>query len=161
MGYKYSIVCIFLFIVIHFFISNKWPIWLSSGITQQRARWNFLMKFWQLYLYIYWAKATVYYFDNISFLEHVSNQFFLPNESSISQASYRLMVLTICFQRSGNKPFYGGGVVEKKWNAWWCTSIRRVTCISCSVKDVLNTEISSGIFTFLSDKMFYKCSSLI
>ena len=43
-------------------------------------------------------KATVFYFDNISFLEHVSNQLFLPNESSISQASYRTMVLTIYFQ---------------------------------------------------------------
>ena len=42
-------------------------------------------------------KATVFYFDNISFLAHV-NQLFLPNESSISQASYRTLVLTICFQ---------------------------------------------------------------
>ena len=40
--------------------------------------------------------ASVFYFDNISFLEHVSNQLFLPNESSISQASYCTMVLTIC-----------------------------------------------------------------
>ena len=32
-------------------------------------------------------KATVFCFDNISFLEHVSNQLFLPNERSISQAS--------------------------------------------------------------------------
>ena len=31
-------------------------------------------------------------------LEHVVNQLFLLNESSISQASYRTMVLTICFQ---------------------------------------------------------------
>ena len=45
-------------------------------------------------------KATVFYFDNISFLAHALNQLFLPNESSISQASYayRTMVLTICFQ---------------------------------------------------------------
>ena len=42
--------------------------------------------------------ATVFHFDSISFLEHVLNQLFLPNESSISQASYRTMVLTICFQ---------------------------------------------------------------
>ena len=42
--------------------------------------------------------ATVFYFDNISFLEHVLNQLFLPNKNSISQASYRTMVLTICFQ---------------------------------------------------------------
>ena len=42
--------------------------------------------------------ATVFYFDNISFPAHVLNQLFLPNESSISQASYRTMVLTICFQ---------------------------------------------------------------
>ena len=42
--------------------------------------------------------ATVFYFDNISFLAHVLNQLFLPNESSISLAFYRTMVLTICFQ---------------------------------------------------------------
>ena len=42
--------------------------------------------------------TIVLYFDNISFLEHVLNQLFLPNESFISQASYRRMVLTICFQ---------------------------------------------------------------
>ena len=42
--------------------------------------------------------ATVFYFDNISFIEHVFNQLFLPNESSIIQASYRTMILTICFQ---------------------------------------------------------------
>ena len=42
--------------------------------------------------------ASVFYFDNISFLAHVLNQLFLPNEYSISQASYRKMVLTICFQ---------------------------------------------------------------
>ena len=39
--------------------------------------------------------ATVFYFDNTSFLEHILKQLFLPNESSISQASYRTMVLTI------------------------------------------------------------------
>ena len=44
--------------------------------------------------------ATVFYFDNISFLEHVLNQLVLQNESSISQASYRTKVLTICFQLS-------------------------------------------------------------
>ena len=42
--------------------------------------------------------ATVFNFDNISFLAHVLNQLFLPNESAISQASYRTMILTICFQ---------------------------------------------------------------
>ena len=42
--------------------------------------------------------ATVFYFDNISFLAHVLNQLFFPNESSISQASYRTVVLIICFQ---------------------------------------------------------------
>ena len=36
----------------------------------------------------------MFYFDNISFQEHVLNQLFLQYESSISQASYR----TICFQ---------------------------------------------------------------
>ena len=41
--------------------------------------------------------ATVFYFDNISFLEYVLNQLFLPNESSVSQASYRTLVLTISF----------------------------------------------------------------
>ena len=40
----------------------------------------------------------LFYFDNISFLAHALNQSCLPNESSISQASYRTMVLTICFQ---------------------------------------------------------------
>ena len=37
-------------------------------------------------------------FDNIYSLAHVLNQLFLPNESSISQASYHTMVLTICYQ---------------------------------------------------------------
>ena len=39
--------------------------------------------------------AIVFYFDNISFLEHVLNQLFLRNESLISQQFYRTMVLTI------------------------------------------------------------------
>ena len=47
---------------------------------------------------MYWAK--VFYVDNISFLEHVLNKLFLPNESSISQAFYRTMILPICFQLS-------------------------------------------------------------
>ena len=51
-----------------------------------------------LYILSQSYNATVFYFDNISFLAHVLNQLFLPNESSISQASYRTMVLTICFQ---------------------------------------------------------------
>ena len=42
--------------------------------------------------------ASVFYFDNISYLAHVLNQLFLPDESSVSQASYHTMVLTICFQ---------------------------------------------------------------
>ena len=44
--------------------------------------------------------ATVFYFDKIPFLAHVLNQLFLPNGSSISQASYRIMVLTICFHET-------------------------------------------------------------
>ena len=38
------------------------------------------------------------YFDNISFLAHVLNQLYLLNKSSNSQACYRTMVFTICFQ---------------------------------------------------------------
>ena len=54
----------------------------------------------QSYIYILSQSynATVFYFNNILFLAHVLNHLFLPNESSISQASYRTMVLTICFQ---------------------------------------------------------------
>ena len=37
--------------------------------------------------------ATVFYFDNISFLEHVSSQLFLPNESSINQIKIRNEIL--------------------------------------------------------------------
>ena len=48
----------------------------------------------------YAYNATVFYLVNISFLENVLNQLFLPKENSISQASYRTMVLTICFQLS-------------------------------------------------------------
>ena len=55
--------------------------------------------------------ATVFYFDNISFLEHVLNQLFLPNESSVSQASYSTMVLKSVSNCSRNKLFYGGRVV--------------------------------------------------
>ena len=64
------------------------------------------------HLFFYWCNAAVFYFDNISFLEHLLNQLFLPNESSVGQASYRTVVLTICFQLFKNKPFYGGKVVE-------------------------------------------------
>ena len=62
---------------------------------------------------IMYTGPTVFYFDNISFLAHLLNQLFIPNESSVSQASYRTMVLTICSNCSRNKPFYGGRVVEK------------------------------------------------
>ena len=52
---------------------------------------------------MFWIRSqrynvTVFYFDNISFLVHVLNQLFLPNESSTSQASYHKMILTIRFQ---------------------------------------------------------------
>ena len=60
--------------------------------------------------------AAVFHFqiDTISFLVHVLNQLFLPNENSVRQASYRTMILTISFQLFVlNKPFYGGRVVEK------------------------------------------------
>ena len=53
-------------------------------------------------------------FDNISFLAHVLNNLFLPNESSISQASYRIMVKQSVSDCSRNKPFYAGRVVVKK-----------------------------------------------
>ena len=54
------------------------------------------------------------YFDNISFLEHVLNQLFLPNESSVSQASYRTMVLTTCFQLFKKQAiFFGVGWLKK------------------------------------------------
>ena len=54
--------------------------------------------------------ATVFYFDNISFLEYVFNQLILPNESSISQASYRTMVLRICFELFKKQTFYESGM---------------------------------------------------
>ena len=55
--------------------------------------------------------APVFYFDNnISFLDHVLNQLFLPNYSSISQASYRTVFSTICFQLF-DKPLYEGRVL--------------------------------------------------
>ena len=57
--------------------------------------------------------ATVFYFD-ISFLAHVLNKWFLPNESSVSQASYRTIVLTICFQLFKKQTVFRGRVVEKK-----------------------------------------------
>ena len=56
----------------------------------------------------------MFYFDNTSFLEHVLSQLFLLNKSSISQASYRTMVLTICIQLFKKQTIYGGRVVEKK-----------------------------------------------
>ena len=63
--------------------------------------------------------ANVYYFDNISFLGHVSNQLFLQNESSICQASYRRMVLTICFQLLRKQTISTEvGWMKKKSNAW-------------------------------------------
>ena len=52
--------------------------------------------------------ATVFYFDTISVLVHVLNQLFLPNQSSISQASYHTMVLTNCFQ-----------LFKKQTILWW------------------------------------------
>ena len=39
--------------------------------------------------------ATAFYFENISYLVHVSNQVFLLNESAISQSSYRKTFSTV------------------------------------------------------------------
>ena len=86
---------------------------------------------------------------------------FFPNESSISQASYLTMDLTICFQLFKKQTILWSRVVEKQWNAWWCSSIRHTIWISFSVKDELISEIFSEFVTFLSDKMFWKFSSLI
>ena len=59
----------------------------------------------------------MFYFNNISFLAHVLNQLFLPNKISISQASYRIMILTICFQLFKKYTIlwrYGGWKKKKK-----------------------------------------------
>ena len=53
----------------------------------------------------------MFYFDNISFLAHAFNHLFLPDESSINQASYHIMVSN-CSRKK--KTIYGGSVVEKK-----------------------------------------------
>ena len=53
------------------------------------------------------------------------------------------------------------GRLKKIGNAWWCTSIQNATSISCSTKGALISEISVGILYILSDKMFFKCFSLI
>ena len=58
---------------------------ISSSIINQLEAW-YMSKF-AIDILSQSYNATVFYFDNISFLEHVSNQLFLPNESSISQAS--------------------------------------------------------------------------
>ena len=60
--------------------------------------------------------GTVFYFDNISFLECVLNQLFLPNESSISQASSRTMVLTICFQLFKKRTIFTGWLKKNEMN---------------------------------------------
>ena len=63
--------------------------------------------------------ATVFYFDNVSLLAHVFNQLFLPNESSISQATYRRMVLTICFQ-----------LFKKQTILWrWGWGLKKMKCM--------------------------------
>ena len=123
--------------------------------------------------------ATVFYFDKISFLAHVLNQWFLLNGSSISQASHRIMdngfnnlfptvQETTHFMEVGwlkkNKTKQKKNKTKKKQkkkkhthknkknknkkqkrNAWWCTSIRHATRISCIVKDELISEILFGI----------------
>ena len=70
--------------------------------------------------------ATVFYFDNVSFLEHELNQLFLPNESSISQASYLIMVVTICFQLFKKQTIFGDSVVETKMK--WMVMYQYPTC---------------------------------
>ena len=80
--------------------------------------------------------TSVFYFDNISFLGHVLNQLFLPNERSINQASSRTVVLNICFQ-----------LFKKQTFLWWCTSIRYTTCISSRAKDVF-LRFLSELFTY-------------
>ena len=76
---------------------------LKNEFTEDEIYHN-LMTWLILFLHfsdIYWAKvnnASVFYFDNISFLAHVLNQLFLPNQSSVSQAALRTIVLRICFQ---------------------------------------------------------------
>ena len=120
------------------FSSKTQSSFILSTITEQ---WKFsypiLHKLSQSY------DVTVFYFDNISFRVNVLNHLFLPNESSISQASYHTMVLTICFQ------LFKKQTKKKKqkkkqiqWSVWWSTSIRHAICISCIVEDEL---------TFFSD----------
>ena len=79
------------------------------------TRWMLIKMYFMVCAYILSQNynTTVFHFDNISFLAHVLNQLFLPNESSISQASYCTMVFTICFQLFKKQPFCGGRVVEK------------------------------------------------
>ena len=70
------------------------PLWHIS-----EARFTCIITLWKTYhanilSQIY--NATKFYFD-ISFLENVLNHLFLTNRSSVSQASYRTIVLTISF----------------------------------------------------------------
>ena len=88
--------------------------------------------------------AIVFYFDNISFWEHVLNQLYLPNECSVSQASYRIMVKQSVSNCSRNKPFYGGRVVEKK------NEMKGYQYPTCDMRFVqrkryVDSEISFGI----------------
>ena len=121
--------------------------WLLLGeYTLRVARYNIVSWKWICtWTIILSQNATGFYFDNISFLQHVLNQLFLPNESSSSQASYRTMILTICFQLFKKQTILWRKVGWKIWNQWWYTSIRHATCISCNLKDVLISEIPIGI----------------
>ena len=124
--------CLFAFVYLFYFIYTL----LSAGNTFSSTSHSILSQSYN---------ATVFYFDNISFLAYVLNQVFLPKESSVSHASYRAMVLTICFQLFKQQTILWRQSSWKKWNAWWCTTIRHATFISCSVKDKLISEISFWI----------------
>ena len=81
----------------------------ASTVCGEEHWFSIIRKFSDLSLLSQSYNATVFYFDNITFLGHVLNQLVLPNKSSISQASYHTMFPTA----QETKPFYGGRVVEK------------------------------------------------
>ena len=80
----------------------------------------------------------------------------------ISQESYHTMVLTICFQLFKKQTIlwrYGGWKKKELHGNVPVFGMRHAFRVSYKMKWIL--RFLSEFFTFLSDNVFYKCSSLI
>ena len=112
---------------------------------------------WLRYILSQSYNAAVFCSDNISFLTHALNQLFLQMVQSVKHRFKQSV--SNC---SRNKPFYGGRVVEKKNEMHADVPVSDMRhAFRASWKMSWFLIFISEFVSFLSDKMFYKCSSLI